>query len=113
MAQESTKKTSTPDSQLKDGLVRPRSQVQVLFKNSRFYDHKPYHLTMVHPVMAEKFVAQGKAEYHEGGLSKSELKENDEWAKSKGFKNMAASDEVSEDEFDDIMSETPKGGKKK
>jgi len=75
MAQERTAKTQTPDSKLTDGKVRPKSKVQVLFTNSKHHT-KPYHVTMVHPALAEKLVAQGKAKLFDGELTDAQLKAN-------------------------------------
>ncbi|HYD90282.1 MAG TPA: hypothetical protein VEA37_02205 [Flavobacterium sp.] len=113
MAQEQTKNTVTPDAALKDGKVRPKSKVQVLFRNSPFHGGIPYHLSMVHPALAEKLVEQGKAEYHEGDLSKAQIRENEEHkrelVKAKG-RTPGKKKNEEDDDFDEDEVSTSKSG---
>lgn len=107
MAQQADPKVKqVPDSQLPDGQVRPRSKVQVIFKNNKHYGGLPYALDEVHPAMAEMLVKQGKAELFDGSLSKAQLKENEDYrkqqVKAKG-RTPGKVTQADEDEFDEDL----------
>lgn len=115
MGQEKTPKVTSSDSVLQGGKVRPKSQVQVLFRNSKYHG-KPYAISMVHPSLADKLIKDGKAELYEGKLTKDMIKANEEARQadvvSKGRtpgKGLATKED--EDEFDDLDSK--KDNKKK
>lgn len=110
MAQQADPKVKQlPDSQLPGGQVRPRSKVQVMFKNNKHYGGLPYALDEVHPAMAEKLVEQGKAEIFESTLSKAQLKENEEYRKKQVIAKGRVPGKVTkadEDEFDEDLDES-------
>lgn len=72
--QEKTDKVLTPDSELKDGKVRPGSKVKITFLDSRFHP-VPYYQEEVHPALAKKLVDEGKAEYSQGKSLTAEQKQ--------------------------------------
>lgn len=99
-----TKVKQLADENLTGGQVRPKSKVQIIFKNSKHHGGKPYHVSNVHPALAEKLVKEGKAEYFEGKLSKDQIKENADYqkeqVKAKGRKPGKVT-KKDEDEFDE------------
>lgn len=112
MAQEQTDKTMTPDTDLKDGKVRPKSKVKVLFLNSKHHS-VPFVIEEVHPALAAKLVEAGKAEMAKGGLTKEQKDANKEHmlakAKSKGRVGKPPVEEGIEDK--DLLGDKGSKGK--
>lgn len=75
MSQEKTEKMTTPDSQLADGKVRPKSKVKILITNSPHYN-VPFVVEEVHPSLADKLIKAGKAEMAKGPLTKDQKDAN-------------------------------------
>lgn len=123
MPQEQTEHTMLPDSDLKDGKVRPKSKVKVLFLNS-VHHNVPFTMEEVHPALAAKLIESGKAEKWKGKLIEEQTKANEDAllnrAKSKGRKGTTAAKAKAsldtgspDDEFDDEEDLTgDKGGDK-
>lgn len=104
MGQEATQKTLTPDSDLKDGKVRPRSKVKIVTLNSK-YHAVPNTVEAVHPSLAAKLVEQGKARYGDR-LSAEEKDANRQFLESKVTSKGRKPGKAEEgDEFDELVDD--------
>jgi hypothetical protein len=109
--QEQTEKTMAPDKVLTDGKVRPKSKVKVLFLNSAFHG-VPFFVDEVHPSLAEKLIATGKAEMAKGELTKAQKDANKKALKDRASeqgRTAIIADDKADADFDDDMLGTGKG----